>query len=163
MTFLPIYAALRGVTAAQIGILVAANILLSGILQGPSGRLADKYPKVPLMIWGNLAFSTSFLLMPISPGFTALLILNIIIGLGGALSLPAITAIATQVGREYGMGSTMAVFNMAMSIGMAISPLISGVIMDTVGLSWVFYFGGIVIIMGTILFYWMVKSYKEDS
>jgi len=46
---------------------------------------------------------------------------------------------------------------MAMGIGMAAGPPLSGVIADSVGINAVFYFGGIVGFIGTGLFVWFTK------
>jgi hypothetical protein len=37
--------------------------------------------------------------------------------------MPAIGAIATELGRDYGMASMMSIFNVAMGIGMMTGPL----------------------------------------
>ena len=50
------------------------------------------------------------------------------------------------------MGSTIAAFSLAFSIGMAIGPILSGVIRDLVGINSVFYFAAIMILVGTGLF-----------
>ena len=75
--------------------------------------------------------------------------LNIILGLFGALSLPAASALIIVEGKHYGMGSTMAIFNVAMSVGLGIGPLASGVALDIWGLSGVFYFCTILGFLGT--------------
>ena len=49
------------------------------------------------------------------------------------------------------MGSTMSVFFLAMGIGMAFRPIISGEIADSVGVKWGFYTGAIVGLAGTTL------------
>ena len=55
-------------------------------------------------------------------------------------------------GRKFGMGSTIAAFSLAFSIGMAIGPILSGAIRDLVGINSVFYFGAVMMIVGTGLF-----------
>lgn len=163
MVYLPIYARGIGISITRIGILVASSTLLSGVLQGFTGKLADRYPKVLLIVLGGLAGYIPFLFIPLSSTFNGLLFLKIIIGIGGAISMPALSAIAVQVGKEHGMGSTIGVYNMAMSLGFVTSPLISGIIMDNIALNWVFYLGGTISIVGIIIFYWMLRSPKEDS
>ncbi|GAI04556.1 unnamed protein product [marine sediment metagenome] len=78
-------------------------------------------------------------------------------GLAGAISMPAASALTIEEGRKFGMGSTIAVFTMAMSIGMAIGPLLGGVIMDSLNVDSVFYFGAAMGLVGTSLFIWFTR------
>ena len=68
-------------------------------------------------------------------------------GVGGGISIPAMYALVTITGREVGQGSAMGTINMVMSIGMILSPLICGMIMDEIGISSVFYFSAVIVIL----------------
>ena len=141
MTFLPIYAhnALQ-LNGSQIGLVISSSILLTAILQLPFGKLADKLNRKKLVILGSIFYFSIVPFIPYTLNFTQILTLNIILGLFGALSLPAASALIVKEGKQYGMGSTMAIFNVAMSVGLAIGPLTSGIVLDIWGLSGVFYF-----------------------
>lgn len=78
-------------------------------------------------------------------------------GLGGAISMPAASALTVEEGRKFGMGSTIAIFAMAFSIGMAIRPLLGGVIVDLLNVNSAFYFAARVALLGTSLFSWFTK------
>ncbi len=80
-------------------------------------------------------------------------------GLGGAISIPAASALTIEEGRKFGMGSTIAIFAMAFSIGMAIGPLLSGVITDFININSVFYFGAAMGLVGTGLFIRFTRQY----
>lgn len=160
-SFLPIIAALKGLSAFEIGILISVNTLLVGIFQKPFGKVADKYNKVLLIFFGNLIACMSLLLIPISPNFLGLFLVGIIMGVGSSISMPAATAIAVRVGKESGMGSVMGLFNMAMGIGMIVAPFISGAVMDTLSLNAVFYSMGAISILGTFVFYWFLKNLQN--
>ena len=71
--------------------------------------------------------------------------------------MPAASALIVEEGRRFGMGSTMGAFAMAMSIGMAIGPLLSGVIADFASINLVFYFGASAGLIGTGLFLWFTR------
>ena len=141
MTFLPIYAhnALQ-LNGSQIGLVISSSILLTAILQLPFGKLADKLNRKKMVILGSIFYFSIVPFIPYTLNFTQILTLNIILGLFGALSLPAASALIVKEGKQYGMGSTMAIFNVAMSVGLAIGPLTSGIVLDIWGLSGVFYF-----------------------
>jgi DHA1 family multidrug resistance protein-like MFS transporter len=150
ITFLPLYAhnALQ-LNASQIGLVISSSILLTAVLQFPFGKLADKLNRRMLIILGSILYFSIVPLIPYTLNFIQILTLNIILGLFGALSLPAASALIVVEGKHYGMGSTMAIFNVAMSVGLGIGPLASGVVLDIWGLSGVFYFCTILGFLGT--------------
>lgn len=156
--FLPIFAIGVHVSISQIGFLLSLVYLLMTVLQRPSGKLADKFDKAGIILFGSLGLSTAIIFVPKSHGFLGLLSISLLMALFGSLSLPAATAFVSELGRIHGMGATMGIFNVAMSVGFATGPLVSGAIMDILGLPYVFYFGGALGVLGSIVFYWMVKS-----
>jgi MFS family permease len=156
MTFLPLYAynSLH-LSGSQIGLVIASSILLTAFLQLPSGKLADKVNRKMLVIVGSLLYFFIVPFIPYTADFIQLLSLNIALGFLGALSLPAASALTVTEGKNFGMGSTMAIFNVAMSVGLAIGPLTSGIILDLYGLSGVFYFCTILGFLSTGIVSWL--------
>lgn len=170
MSFLPILAADMYLNATQIGVIISMNVLLNAVLQRPFGRLADRVSKMLLIVMGLLISAASLLAIPLAYDFFTLLALASLMGLGGALSIPAAMAIIVVEGRKYGHGSLMGLFNSAMSLGMIVGPLLSGWIMDTVNINFVFYTSGLVTFMGTGLLigiqrgeYARIKSSVENK
>ncbi|MEA3307825.1 MAG: MFS transporter [Elusimicrobiota bacterium] len=162
MVFLPIFAASFKITASQIGIIISSNMLIMSILQIPFGRLADRYSKIRLIIFSGLITALSLGLMPFVHTFRDLFLLNLFMGIGGAIGMPAATAINAIAGKKYGMASSMSLFSSAMSAGMVLSPLIAGILMDTVGLKYIFFFGSSVTFIGVLIFYSFVKKYRKQ-
>ncbi len=159
-TFLPIFAAVYlELSTSLIGILLATNILLMSLLQGISGKVADKINRRLLIVLGSLVNIAFLALIPISDSFWQLLGLCALGGLSGAISMPAASALIVDEGRKFGMGSTMSLFNMAMSIGMVVGPIMAGEIADLANVSSVFYLASGVVVVGTILFIWFTRYY----
>ncbi|MBA7600286.1 Tetracycline resistance protein, class B [subsurface metagenome] len=158
MTFLPIFAATYiGLGPALIGVLLAVNILPMTVLTGLAGRLADRFNRKALVILGNLIYLITVALIPLANTFGQQLWLCFPRVIGGALAMPAATALTVEEGRKFGMGSTVSILMMAMSIGMVLGPTLSGVIYDAVDINAVFYFGGAVGLIGTGLFVWFTR------
>lgn len=150
IAFLPVLAANLQITPSQIGLLISINILLTGVLQHFFGKLADKICRPHLVIAGSFLAGISLLLIVVAQNSAHLFLVAIISGLGGGLAFPASGALATELGREHGMGNVMGFFNTGMSLGMIVGPVLSGWIMDLFGLSTVFIFVGAVGIVGCI-------------
>jgi MFS family permease len=102
------------------------------------------------------------LIVPFAYTFWELLILGIFIGINWAMLIPASTGLAAEYGREHGMASVMSTINVGMSIGMVIGPLTSGVIMDLFNIQAIFYYGGFMAIIGSLIFFilifWRIKN-----
>ncbi len=163
MVFLPVYAYSLGMSPTQIGTILTANMILVSLLQIPFGRLADKRSKIKLMMAGSAITGAGMLLVPSSAGFASLLAVSLFMGAGEAIGMPAATAVNAVLGRRYGMGTTMSVFVAAMSLGMVISPLAGGAIMDYISMASVFYFGAFAIFAGMVVLYAFTRGYDEHG
>ena len=161
MGFLPLLAERINITIFQIGFVVTANLLVSSLFQRYFGILADKSDKVAMLIAGSIMMLIALALMPLSANFYTLLLFNILMGFGSAVSIPAGGAITAQLGRKLGMGSVMGIFNTAFGIGGGIGPIIAGLIMVAFGLATVFVSSAIIVLIGTIIFYYLMKKNTE--
>lgn len=156
--FLPILAsAYLGLTASQTGLLIAINILLMSLFQTGFGKIADRFNRKGLVICGSLTNVAFLFLIPSCGTFWQLLALCAFGALGGSISMPAASALTVDEGRKYGMGSTIGMFTMAMSIGMCTGPILGGGLVDTLGVGSVFYFAGLMGLLGTAVFTWFMR------
>ncbi len=159
--FLPIFASIIGLSISLIGILIAINILTVTLLTPLGGIIADRFNRRTLIIFSSFFFSILLVAIPHANNFGQLLAVMLAQGLSAALSMPAAAALTVEEGRKYGMGSTMSIFFLAMSIGQAVGPIISGGIADLLNVDSVFYFGAIIGLIGTALFIWFTRQYHE--
>jgi len=157
MAFLPILASRIDINASQAGIIISFHIFLIALLQSPCGRLADRYNRVLLVLIGSMVAALALLLAPIARNFWQLFSISSLMGVGGATSMPSISAITVEVGQRLGMGVSMGLFNTATSVGMIAAPLISGVVMDASGIKSVFFIAGVISILGTAIFYYYIR------
>ncbi len=157
MSFLPLFAVqILGLSSTNIGIILSTGIFLNAFLQTPMGILADRVNRKTLLIAGGLIASVGYFYMVQTGTITEIFVARMTVSLGSALSLPAMTAIIAEEGRELGSGSTVGVFNTAMSIGQIIGPVFSGFLLDTYGMGSVFYFSGFISVISVIA-YWVMS------
>jgi len=126
------------------------------------GLMADKVNRRTLAIVGNIPFFAVLAVIPLTNSLWQLLTVLFIQAIGGAISMPATSALTVEEGRKFGMGSTMSIFFLAMGIGMTLGPITSGLIHDWFDINSVFYFGAIVGFIGTGLFAWLTRQYREQ-
>jgi len=91
-------------------------------------------------------------LIPAVGNFWQLFVLCVLLGIGGAIAMPAASVLVISQGKRFGMGVAMAAFNVAMSVGLAVGPILGGVMADFLSISSVFYFATAVVLVGTVAF-----------
>lgn len=148
-TFLPLLAVELHVSSAQVGVLLGTNIYLIAVLQRISGNLADRTDPIRLLLGGTLLSGAAVLAMPLAATFAPLLILNVVMGTGTGIATAAGFVLAGRVGRDLGQGAVMGVTDAGWSMGMIAAPILSGIVMDWLGMPAIFYTGGAIIIVGT--------------
>ena len=162
-TFLPILALQLDLSSSQVGIILTMNIFLIAFLQRPCGRLADQINPKHLVITGTFASGLTVFGMPLVDGFILILGLNILMGVANGISLPGGLVITGRIGREMGMASIMSLNDAAWSLGMIVSPILSGIILDMFGLSYVFIIGSFLIVLGGMIVTIFLWSYEHDA
>ncbi len=165
MSFVPLHAVKIHISVSEIGIIIFAGLLTAALLQIPFGRFADrisKFQKLYQILGGSFFGTFALFCVPFCTGFTGLLTTGVAIGLGTAISVPALMSVAVLIGHKTGMSFWMGIFTASLSSGFVIAPLTSGVVMDTLGLDNVFYIIASVSLLGTLLCtYYIRKRLKE--
>ncbi len=152
-TFLPILAGINlGLSPSLIGVLLAVNVLGMSVLQILTGAIADRFNRRALIVLGSAINLTALAVIHFAGNLWVLLVLCVILGVGGAVAMPAASVLAISQGRRFGMGIVMASLNMALAIGMSVGPILAGVIADTLSVGFVFYFASAVVLIGAIIF-----------
>ena len=160
-TFLPVFAAMSlGLPANLIGLLIAVHVLLMSALGVPGGRIADIFSRRAMVVIGSFVVFAYMFLVPMSLGFGMLLALCILGSIGSSIATPAVMAMTVEEGRKYGMGSTIAAITMALSIGMALGPILSGAIVDLININAAFYFNAGLALLGAAVFVWFTRPQR---
>ncbi len=161
MAFLPLLMTeFMDASGLKIGMVVASRTLVTAVLQIPFGKWVDRGNKVLLLLWGTCLVSLTMFLVPLAGNFFHLVGLFAVMGVGEAIVWPVLGAMASEEGRIYGQGSMMGVFNLAMSAGVFFGAVVSGLLMDFLGLAWVFYLVAVFLLLSTVCSTLMIKSTK---
>ncbi len=163
VSFLPSQATSFDINAAQVGIIIAVGVIVTGILVSYFGTVVDKlskYKRLLMMIIGSF-IGTIIFIVPLCHNFITLLLVNVIIGICTAMSIAVATDIAAVIGKKVGMGFWMGIFNTTISLGTIAAPLVAGVVMDYAGINSVFYFAGILSLLCTLIGCYYVWSWSK--
>ena len=126
---LPVIASAMGFTMAQAGSLVSTRYLVAGLVNLPSGFLADLMKRRSILLGLSLVFlGLASLLMSFAPSFWPLLLFMAIGGLGTGSFHPQSIAILSSAYRER-RAFALGVHDSAANLGEIIAPLTIGALL----------------------------------
>jgi len=127
---LPLFVKEIGGTEAQVGLVAGVFTLTAVIFRPVVGGLLDRYGRRPFMIWGLLYFVLSMYLYDWVGTFAALLALRVLHGTSWAFSTTAVSTTITDIIPASRRGEGMGWFGMAMTVAMAIGPMLGIWVLD---------------------------------
>ncbi len=164
MVFLPIIAEGENLSLTLISILSASLLLVTGILQSPSGYLANRFNKIFLIITGILLVSVILPVIPLCHTFGQFFTLSIIGAIGCAIGNPAALALLVRGAKDLGfsLGVCIGIFSLACGIGLITGPVLSGVIMDMFSLNEIFYVISALCLLSAFVIYHYTRNLKDN-
>ncbi|MBI3976331.1 MAG: MFS transporter [Armatimonadetes bacterium] len=136
LTFLPLYAASRSLTAAQIGLIFTVGSAAFTAAQLPAGRLLERIAPAALLIPAFLVRGLATAAVPFVGTFAGLAGLNGAASIIGAVIPPVLSSRLAGVARGHAV-VVMGGFNAAADVGFFLGPAIGG-IAASYGLAWPF-------------------------
>lgn len=162
--FLPLLAThMLPLSTTQVGVLVSVNVIVSTLVQNPSGRLADRMSKAHLIGIGGTLSALALCAFPWATSFWQLLFLNVLVGGTYGIAFPAHVALAMEQARGFGMGTVMSLLMMAHGVGMMIGPILFGAIARQWDLHYAFWSGGLINILLIALCYPLTQKVVLQS
>ncbi|MED1953337.1 MFS transporter [Brevibacillus centrosporus] len=127
---LPYFAEKLGATSFQIGVLFASYNIMQLIFAPIWGALSDRIGRKPLVAFGLLGFSITFILFGLAESYSAMLFYRILGGIVSAAAMPTVTAMVADLfppqERAKGMGIIGAGIGLSFVFGPVIGGLLSG-------------------------------------
>jgi MFS family permease len=122
-----------GAIWVQAGYLLAYALVLV-----PAGRIADQLGRLRVWRMGLVVFAVASLMCAISPDDSWLLAWRAVQGGGGAMLAATSTALVTAVFPTRERGRALGLNVMALYLGLALGPLVGGLLVQHAGWRWIF-------------------------
>jgi MFS family permease len=151
-TFLPLFLLSNRIDAYQIGIIFAVQVLIIAGTKPFFGKLADRFDKRTQITAGLIILGASVAIIPFITGFSVILLVSAIFGLGMSLSTVATSAYVADVARKEQIGASMGALSSTMDIGHAAGPLITGIIVMASGYVYGFFASFLLTVAVAIVF-----------
>jgi len=131
---IPLLLITNNFTIAQIGMVAAVYPITWGVSQIFTGKLGDTFCKKQLITTGMLLQSLALLLFVFFTSYIVLLIASFLLGLGTALVYPNILSVVAENTHPTQRAKTLSIFRFWRDMGYVIGALISGVLINYVGM-----------------------------
>ena len=127
------------------------------------GRLGDIIGRRKLFIIGLLIAWIASLGAGLSPSPSFLIVCRCFLGLSMAILMPCSQALVSHAYPVNLHGKALGVWMTAMGIGLAVGPLIGGIITDLLSWHWIFYFNLPFLLISCILTFFFIKESKNKK
>lgn len=161
--FLPLYAKNVGRNAAEIALILGAQLTLAIVAKPVAGSLSDRVGRIPVIVTGLFLCAAALPLMFRSENLTAFLMVAPVLGLGVGAVTPVTNALVADLASDRRLGAAMGVFGTILDIGEAAGPMIAGFLIGGLGYAATFDILAAVIAVLTIGLVLLVRDPKKAA
>ncbi len=149
--FLALYAALLGIPAWAIGVILGVQ-LVSIVLAKPfMGKISDRIGRKRVILPGLLIGAASIVLLPLASGFISISVLSLIFGIGFATVTSSTAALVADLTKDGKFGSSMGVLRTVMDVGQSIGPVLTGAVVGLAGYGSAFTLLAAILVVAAVL------------
>jgi putative MFS transporter len=125
----------------QIGLLLSASFfgqLLAALL---FGWLAERYGRMPVIIWSTLIYSVMSLACAFAWDFNSLLVLRTLQGIGIGGEVPVAITYIAELSRAERRGRFLLLYELVFPVGLVATVLVGALVVPHIGWRWLFVIG----------------------
>lgn len=127
------------------------------------GKLSDIYGRRMIFNIGLVLFLASILLCGFSNSVTEMIVFRAIQGIGGGLMIPVINACIADIYSPSDRGKYQGILGAMFGVGMAVGPVLGGVLTDYLGWRWTFFFNVPFLVLSIILCIKTLPSVRKEG
>jgi len=156
----------RGINPQGYGVLLSGSAVLVIIAQFWTTRRVEKQPPMRMMAFGTFFYMIGFTMFGFIQPLWLFLVAILIITVGEMIVVPTGQALVARFAPADMRGRYMATYGLAWTLPEAIGPSAAGIIMDNYNPNWVWFLGGIILlvaIFGFLLLNRHVPTLAEEA
>ncbi|MBN2238372.1 MAG: DHA2 family efflux MFS transporter permease subunit [Dehalococcoidales bacterium] len=150
-------------TQSELQWIINSYILVFGSLMLTTGSLGDRFGRKRMLQAGILIFAAASAIAAFAATGGSLIIWRAVMGIGGAMILPATLAIITNVFPKEERGKAIGVWAGLNGIGIALGPIIGGLIIDKLEWNWIFLINLPIAVIALVLGLFLVPNSRDPN
>jgi MFS family permease len=150
VTFLPVYAPSRGLR--NVGIFFTTFAVFTLVSRLIAGRLSDRFGRRRVILPFLVVVAIAAFMLPFLRDVYLLVLIGGCFGLGFGAFMPALNAFVVDETKPHQRASALAFFTAFMDLGITTGALVLGVIGGHWGYETMYFLGGILVLLGVLLF-----------
>ncbi|TGE38767.1 MFS transporter [Desulfosporosinus fructosivorans] len=156
VSFLPSYAAYRGVENIGIFFTVYALVLLLG--RPIIGKLADRYGARKFLVPGILMIATALLILVKASSLPMFLLVGVVYGLGFGTVQPILNALVISLSPPERRGAANATFAVAMDLGIGLGAVTLGFLAQKMGYEYMYGCSAIFALLALVMYFALLRK-----
>ncbi len=156
VSFLPSYAAYRGVENIGVFFTVYALVLLFG--RPIIGRLADRYGEQKFLVPGILLIAVALLLLVKASSLPMFLLVGVVYGLGFGTVQPILNALVISLSPPERRGAANATFAVAMDLGIGLGAVTLGFLAQKMGYEYMYGCSSIFALLALVMYFTLLRK-----
>jgi MFS transporter, putative metabolite:H+ symporter len=140
---LPIIGPQWHLNPAQIGLLLSASFLGQLVAALFFGWFAERFGRMPAIIWSTLIYSVMSLACAFAWDFNSLLVLRTLQGIGIGGEVPVAITYIAELSRTERRGRFLLLYELVFPIGLVAAVLVGALVVPHIGWQWLFVIGAI--------------------
>ncbi|GAF15047.1 LOW QUALITY PROTEIN: hypothetical protein JCM19045_4389 [Bacillus sp. JCM 19045] len=148
---MPLYIVELGGNESHVGLAMGAFMLAAVCVRPFVGALLDRFGRKSFILWGLILFSVAMISYQFAYGLIALVVFRVIHGVSWGVSTTAVLTTVTDLIPEKRRGRGLGWSGMAMTISMAIGPMIGVWFVEGFSFTFLFVSGTILALVALVL------------
>ena len=162
--FLPVYAvSVAGLNVFEAGLLWGVQIVVTFLAKPLMGKVSDRWGRRPLIAIGMFLCAVPMAIIPHLTGFVPLMIAGSFFGLGEAFVTSSSAALVADYCQARHYGAAMGTFGTIFDVGHAAGPIVTGLLIASLGYSWAFMIVAALLIASVPMFLATVREEPETG
>lgn len=142
---------------------IFTSYLLTQTIMIPiSGKLSDIYGRRAIFMSGLAVFLVGILLCGFCSSVEVMVVLRAVQGIGAGMMIPVINATVADIYPPAERGRYQGILGSLFSVGMAVGPVLGGLLNDYLGWRWVFFFNVPLLVISMVLCIRTIPSVRKD-
>ena len=152
--FLPLYIQEFGAEPTLIGTILGINGLSMAISQIPSGYLADRIGRRPMMWFSWMTGVIATWVMALAPSLSVFVVGLVLYGVTSSVMAP-LNTYAQGARGEWSVGKAVSFVSASYNVGGIVGPIIGGFIGDFYSMRMVYFGAGVLFIISTVIIFFI--------